>query len=75
MKKCNKCSKIPEAILRDFTTPIPDYPICSLCNKIEGVDCNCYVFNCKCEIPATKCKWPECVCENCLEINCVCKNE
>ena len=53
--------------LRDFSTPIPDYPLCSLCNKDVEKDCPCETYVCKCKIPATDCVWPECICESCLD--------
>lgn len=60
--------------LRDFSTPVPDYPLCSLCNKDVNKECKCYVYVCKCNIPADQCKWPECICKSCLSFKkeCVC---
>ena len=60
--------------LRDFSTPVPDYPLCSLCNKDVSKECKCHVYVCKCNIPANQCKWPECICEICLNFKeeCVC---
>lgn len=60
--------------LRDFSTPVPDYPLCSLCNKDVNKECKCYVYVCKCNIPADQCEWPECICESCLNFKeeCVC---
>jgi len=60
--------------LRDFSTPVPDYPLCSLCNKDVNKECKCHVYVCKCNIPANQCEWPECICEICLNFKeeCVC---
>ena len=60
--------------LRDFSTPVPDYPLCSLCNKDVNKECKCHIYVCKCNIPADQCEWPECICENCLNFKeeCVC---
>lgn len=60
--------------LRDFSTPVPDYPLCSLCNKDVNKECKCHVYVCKCNIPADQCEWPECICEICLNFKeeCVC---
>ena len=52
--------------LRDFSTPIPDYPLCSLCNKDVNSECSCTTYICKCNLPVSDCDWPECVCHSCL---------
>lgn len=61
---------------RDFTKPIPEDHICPLCN-LDNKDCECIKHNCKCNIIALECKWPDCVCYDCLQIIdvCRCKNE
>ena len=60
--------------LRDFSTPVPDYPLCSLCNKDVNKECKCHIYVCKCNIPADQCEWPKCICEICLNFKeeCVC---
>jgi len=60
--------------LRDFSTPVPDYPLCSLCNKDVNKECKCHTYVCKCNIPADQCEWPKCICEICLNFKeeCVC---
>ena len=52
--------------LRDFSTPIPDHPLCSLCNKDVNNECLCKTYICKCKMPSSQCDWPECICESCL---------
>ena len=60
--------------LRDFSTPVPDYPLCTLCNKDVNKECKCHIYVCKCNIPADQCEWPKCICEICLNFKeeCVC---
>ena len=62
--------------LRDFTEVMPNDLICPLCS-LENKDCKCIKYNCKCDILAIKCIWPDCVCAQCLEVTskCRCSNE
>ena len=63
-------------IIRDFKEPIPEDHICPLCN-LDNKDCECLKYNCKCDNLAINCQWPDCICNNCLQIskNCECNNE
>ena len=75
MKVLRKTKICENIVLRDFTEPWPDEGFCPLCGKKEE-NCKCEKLNCQCNILAIKCKWPECLCNNCLEIICECvKNE
>lgn len=60
--------------IRDLTKPMPPEGMCPLCGEINE-ECKCEMYSCKCDVIAVSCKWPECVCQSCLEIKCVCKNE
>ena len=63
--------KIEDALdLRDLTKPWPADGLCSLCGKKDEA-CKCEKLNCQCGILAINCKWPICVCNSCLEINCL----
>ena len=70
-----KLSLSDESQIRDLTKPMPPEGFCALCGKKDEI-CSCQKYNCKCDILAIDCKWPECLCEDCLEIICTCaKNE
>lgn len=71
MKILRKRKINDELEIRDFTEPWPEPGICPLCGK-KDEECKCQKFNCKCNILAIDCKWPECICISCLEINCGC---
>ena len=62
--------------LRDFTSPIPEDHICPLCN-LDNKDCVCVKYNCKCNVVALECIWPNCICNKCLYVQtkCECINE
>jgi len=62
---------INENQIRDLTKPIPPEGFCAICGKKDEI-CNCEKYNCKCGVLAINCKWPECLCQDCLEISCVC---
>ena len=64
-----------EINIRDLTKSMPPVGFCSLCGKKNDV-CTCEKLDCKCNIKAINCIWPNCICDNCLEIDCECfKNE
>jgi hypothetical protein len=63
-----------EVVIRDLSKPMPPEGFCAICGKKE-VLCLCEKYNCLCEIIATDCKWPLCVCKFCLEVNCICENK
>ena len=60
-----------------LTVIVPE-GICPLCKKADE-KCICTILNCNCNISSINCDWPDCVCEECLEMpvscNCRCKNE
>lgn len=58
--------------IRDLTKTMPLEGFCAICEK-ENEKCDCEKYNCKCGVQAINCIWPECLCQVCLEINCVCK--
>ena len=58
--------------LRDITSSWPPDGFCPLCNLPEE-DCKCEKLKCKCSLLAVNCKWPLCICNDCLEIICECK--
>jgi|OM-RGC.v1.035451204 hypothetical protein len=62
--------------LRNFSEKMPPDGVCGLCGLLDE-KCSCVKYNCKCNIFALECVWPECTCLKCLEIdkNCKCKNE
>ena len=60
--------------IRDLTEPMPPEGFCPICGE-KNEKCKCEMYNCKCDITAINCDWPACVCQSCLEINCVCENE
>ena len=72
MKTLRKSKLNEESNLRDFTKPFPPEGICPLCGISED-DCKCEKLNCKCDLLAINCKWPSCLCNDCLEIICECK--
>lgn len=75
MKILRKAKINEDVVLRDFTEPWPPEGFCPLCGKSEE-DCKCEKLNCQCGLLAINCKWPECLCNVCLEIICECdKNE
>lgn len=57
---------------RDITKPFPQIGFCLLCGRKEKV-CTCKKHNCQCNINASDCSWPSCICDVCLETKCVCK--
>ena len=73
MKILRKIKISDNVELRDFTEPWPPEGFCPLCGKSDD-ECKCEKFNCKCNILAINCYWPECLCKECLEINCECNN-
>ena len=75
MKILSKTKINKNVVLRDFTEPWPPEGFCPLCGQTEE-DCKCEKLKCRCGLLAINCKWPECLCNNCLEIICECdKNE
>ena len=74
--KILKKKKIEEdTVIRDFSEPWPPEGYCPLCGK-KNETCTCEKLDCQCNIKAINCIWPECICSDCLEINCGCnKNE
>ena len=62
-----------ESNIRDLTKSMPPEGFCPLCDKKNNV-CKCEKLDCRCNIKAINCTWPECVCKNCLEIDCECYN-
>ena len=63
-----------ESVIRDFSKPWPPEGFCPLCGKKNNI-CQCEKLDCQCGIKAINCKWPECICKDCLEINCECKDD
>jgi len=74
IKKTKVCKGVK---IRDLTQPIPPEGFCAICGIEESKEenCECIKYNCFCEIQASKCKWPRCICNNCLELSCVCVNK
>lgn len=68
---CKKRQNNKEEI-RDFTKPWPAQGYCPLCSKKNKL-CKCEKLNCHCNILAIECKWPECLCDICLELKCKCE--
>ena len=70
-----KKTKVSKAIqIRDLTKPMPPEGYCAICGKKENF-CLCEKYNCLCGIKATECTWPLCICNNCLEVNCICESK
>lgn len=74
IKKINVCEGVK---IRDLTQPMPPDDFCAICGKKESEEnnCICTKYNCFCGIKAEKCKWPSCICTNCLELNCICESK
>ena len=69
------CKKNKVVLDRQFTADVKD-GVCPLCEKKDD-NCDCTILNCHCNISSIECKWPDCVCNICLETPryCRCKNE
>ena len=67
--------KVSKAVqIRDLTKPMPPEGYCAICGKKENL-CLCEKYNCLCGIKATECTWPLCICNSCLEVNCICESK
>ena len=58
--------------IRDFTESMPEDHVCPLCG-LDNKDCKCIKYNCKCDILALNCIWPDCICSKCLQVSSKCR--
>ena len=62
--------------IRNLHEKMPPEGFCGLCG-LKNDECACTKYNCKCDILATECKWPSCICMDCTKFDnkCECSNE